>query len=93
MVSCTVPSCESPNFRWIPTWEPNQQGNRLNALLRRISLFEYGSEGFRVWLRRLSEYGSVAYLVGRPTWETQAEQYSDTVLKRHRGPMVKIIGA
>ena len=28
----------------------------------------------------LSEYGSVAYLVERPTLETQAEQYSDTVL-------------
>ena len=22
-VSCTVPSGESPNFRWIPGWEPN----------------------------------------------------------------------
>ena len=22
-VSCTVPSGESPNFRWIPSWEPN----------------------------------------------------------------------
>ena len=30
----------------------------------------------------LSEYGSVAYLVERPTWETRAEQYSDTVLDR-----------
>ena len=29
---------------------------------------------------RLSEYGSVACLVERPTRETQAEQYSDTVL-------------
>ena len=36
-------------------------------------------EVFQVRLRRLSEYGSVAYLVGRPTRETQAEQYSDTV--------------
>ena len=35
--------------------------------------------GFRVRLRRLSEYGSVACLVERPTQETQAEQYSDTV--------------
>ena len=49
--------------------------------LRGISLSEYGSEGFRVQLRRLSEYGSVACLVERPTWETRAEQYSDTVLK------------
>ena len=40
----------------------------------------FGSEGFRVRLRRLSEYGSVAYLVERPTRETQAEQYSDNAL-------------
>ena len=65
-VSCLVPTGESPNFRWIPSWEPNQQSNRLKALLRGISLSEYGSEGFRVRLRRLSEYGSVAYLVERP---------------------------
>ena len=44
------------------------------------SLSEYGSEGFRVRLRRLSEYGSVAYLVERPTRETQVEQYSDNAL-------------
>ena len=31
-------------------------------------------------MRRLSEYGSVAYLVERPTRETRAEQYSDIVL-------------
>ena len=31
-------------------------------------------------MRRLSEYGSVAYLVERPTQETQAEQYSDQAL-------------
>ena len=42
---------------------------------------EYGSEGFRVRLRRLSEYGSVACLFERPTRETQAEQYSDNALK------------
>ena len=36
--------------------------------------------GFRVRLRRLSDYGSVAYLVEKPTRETWAEQYSDTVL-------------
>ena len=45
-----------------------------------ISLCEYCSEGFRVLLRRLSEYGSDAYIVERPTQEAQAEQYSDTVL-------------
>ena len=38
--------------------------------------------GFRnIAQRRSSEYGFVAYLVERPTRETQAEQYSDTVLK------------
>ena len=31
-------------------------------------------------MRRLSEYGSVAYLVERPTRETQVEQYSDNAL-------------
>ena len=70
-------------FRWTPTWEPNQQGNRLKALflnLRGISLSKYSSEGFRVRLRRLSEYGSVAYLVERPIRETHAQQYSDIVL-------------
>ena len=36
--------------------------------------------GFWVRSRRLSEYGSVAYLAERPTRETQAEQYSDTTL-------------
>ena len=38
-------------------------------------------EGFHVRLRRLSEYGSVACLVERPTRETQVEQYSDTILE------------
>ena len=62
------------------TWEPNRQSNRLKALLRGISLSEYGLEGLLVRLRRLSEYGCVAYLVERPTRETQAEQYSNTAL-------------
>ena len=34
---------------------------------------------------RLSEYGSVACVVERPTRETQAEQYSDTVLIKSLG--------
>ena len=41
---------------------------------------EYGRVLCRVRLRRLSEYGSVAYFVERPTRETQAEQHLDTVL-------------
>ena len=61
------------------------KANHLKALLRGISLAEYGSEGFRVRLRGLSEYGSIAYFVERPTRETQAEQYSDTVLYVSRG--------
>ena len=59
-----------------------KKANRLEALLRGISLSEYGSEGFRVRLGGLSEYGSAAYLVERPTWEARAEQYSDTILKK-----------
>ena len=61
------------------TRQPHHKG-----LLKGISLSEYGLEGFQVRLRRLSEYGSVAYLVERPTRETQAEQYSDTVLSEDR---------
>ena len=69
-----------PIFGGYPVENPTKKANRLKALLRGISLSEYGLERFRVRLRRLSEYGSVAYLVERPTRETRAEQYSDTVL-------------
>ena len=69
-----------PIFGGFLVENPTKKANRLKALLRGISLSEYGSEGFRVRLRGLSEYGSVAYLVERPARETQAEQYSDTVL-------------
>ena len=58
----------------------------LKGFLTAISLSEYGSEGFRVWLRRLSEYGSIAYLVERPIRETQAEQCSDTPLFNPQNP-------
>ena len=67
-----------PIFGGFQVENPTKKANRLEALLRRISLSEYGSEGFRVRLKRLSEYGSVAYFVER---QTRAEQYSDTVLK------------
>ena len=70
-------------FGGFPVENPTKKANRLKALLRVISLSEYGSEAFRVRLRGLSEYGSVACLVERPTRETQAEQYSDTVLISH----------
>ena len=69
-----VPSCESTNFRWIPTWQPNSQGNPHKAPLREIPLSEYSSKGFWVGLGRLSEYSSVAYLVERPIRETPTEQ-------------------
>ena len=67
-------------FGGFPVENPTNKATGLKALLMGISLSEYGSEGFRVRLTRLSEYGSVACLVERPTRETQAEQYSDTVL-------------
>ena len=69
-----------PIFFGFPVESPTKKANHLKALLRGISLSGYGSERFQVRLRRLSEYGSVAYLVERPTRETRAEQYSDTVL-------------
>ena len=67
-------------FGGFPVENPTKKATGLKGLLMAIALSEYGSEGFRVRLRRLSEYGSVAYLVERPTRETQGEQYSDTVL-------------
>ena len=63
-----------------PVESPTKKANRLKALLRGISLSEYVSHWFRVRLRGLSECGSVAYLVERPTRETQAEECSDTIL-------------
>ena len=80
-----------PIFGGFPVENPTKKANRLKALLRVMSLSEYGLEGFRVRLRWSSEYGSVAYLVERPTRETWAEQYLDTVLikclkSRHWSP-------
>ena len=69
-----------PIFGGFPVENPTNKATTSKPNLRGISLCEYGSEVFRVRLRRLSEYGSDAYLVERPTRETQAEQYSDTVL-------------
>ena len=74
------PAVKVPIFGGFPVENPTKKGTGLEALLRGDSLSEYASEGFRVRLRRLSEYGSVACLVERPTRETRAEQYSDTVL-------------
>ena len=59
-----------PIFGGFPVENPTKKANRLKALLRGISLSEYGSEGLRVQLRRVSEYSSLAYLVERPTRET-----------------------
>ena len=69
-----------PIFGVFSVEKPTKKANRLKALLRGVSLSEYGSKGCRIRLRGLSEYGSVACLVERPTRETHAEQYSDTVL-------------
>ena len=55
-----------------------------HPVLTGISLSEYSLEGFRVRLRRLSEYGFVAYSIERLMLKTQAEQYSDTVLGEFR---------
>ena len=57
------------------TGEPNWEREGLKARPRGISLSEYGSEWFWVRLRGFSEYGSIAYLVERPTLETRAEHY------------------
>ena len=58
--------------------------SQLRTQLRKQPPQSSSKENFfvRVRLRRLSEYGSVACLVERPTWETRAEQYSDTTLKK-----------
>ena len=66
-------------------------GNRLKALLRGISLSEYGSEVFQVGLRRLSEYGSVACLVEieRPTlWSGFPADIPDPYAQMPRGQKV-----
>ena len=65
-----------PVFGGFPVDNPTKKAAASKTNLRAISLSEYGSEGFRVRLKRWSEYGSVAYLVERATRETQAEQYS-----------------
>ena len=57
-------------FGGFPVENPTKKATGLKGALTAISLSEYGSERFRVRLRRLSEYGSVAYLVERPTRET-----------------------
>ena len=71
-------------FGGFPVENPTNKATASKLFLRGISSSEYGSDGFRVRLRRLSEYGSVAYLVERPIWETRTEQYSDTVLNNLR---------
>ena len=43
--------------------------------------------------RRLSKYGSFAYLVERPIWESQAEQHTDTVLRKSSLNLVEAVVA
>ena len=50
-------------FGGFPVENPTKKATALKGLLTAISMSEYGSGGFRVRVRRLSEYGSVAYLV------------------------------
>ena len=75
------PAVKVPTFGGFPVESPTNKATAPKPNLRGISLSEYGSGGFRVRLRRLSKCGSVAYLVERPTRETQAEQYSDNALE------------
>ena len=48
-------------FGGFPVENPTKKANRLKALLRGISLSEYGSEGFRVRLRGCSETGRIRF--------------------------------
>ena len=80
-------------FGGFPVGSPTRKATSSKLFQRGISLSEYGSEGFRVRLRRLSEYGSVVYLVERPTRETQAEQYSDTGLIMLRVACKRVVDA
>ena len=83
-VSCAVPRGESTKFGGFPAEKPTNKATASKPNLRGISLSEYGLEVFQVRLKRLSEYGSDAYLVKRSTRETHAEQYSDPVLIKRR---------
>ena len=71
---------KGPILGGFPAGNPAHEATASKLFLRGVSLCEYGSEGFRLRLRRLSEYGSVAHSEERPARETQAEQYSDTTL-------------
>ena len=50
-------SGESPILGGFPVDNPTKKTTASKTSLREISLSEYGSEGFRVRLKRLSEYG------------------------------------
>ena len=80
-VLCTVPNSESPNFGGFPVENPTNKANRPQSSSKGNFFVRVRFGGVLSTLKRLSEYGSVACLVERPTWETRAEQYSDTVLE------------
>ena len=63
-------------FGGLPVENPTNKATGLKALLRATSLSEYGSEGFRVRLRRLSEYGFRCLL----SWKTNTGNTGRTVL-------------
>ena len=73
--------CWSPTPSCQPLFETSETKQPPQSSAEGISFVRVRFGGFRVRLRRLSEYGSVAGSVERQTWETQAEQYSDTVLR------------
>ena len=70
-VLCTVPSCESADLRWLPTWEPTKS-NRFRALRVRFGGVPSAVEEV--------VRGQFCYLFERPPQETQAEQYSNNGL-------------
>ena len=72
-----------PNFDGFPVENPTKKATGLKGLLTTISLSEYGSEVFRVRLRRLSEYGLVGACLatGDRIFATGSDSVSKTVLR------------
>ena len=69
-----------PIFGGFPVENPTQKATTSKLFKGEFLCPSTVRRGFQLRLTRLSEHGSVACLVERPTWETQAEQYSDTIL-------------
>ena len=71
-------------FGGFPVENPTKKANRPKALLRAISLSEYGSEVFRVRLRGLSEYGSVACFPKGPFRTKNSTAFESVLFCHHR---------